>query len=67
MIKMRLEGTLEEIERAIRELKAHQSFTILSRSQLYKDRGDSVYYRVYLDVNLSTSSKIPKDNKLPQS
>ena len=62
MIKIRLHGTLEEIELAISLI--HSQFNILSESAPYADRGKSVYYRCYLDCevkNLNFANGIEKE------
>ena len=56
MIKIRLHGTLEEIEVATSFIRSQ--FDVLSESTPYADRGKSVYYRTYLDCevkNLNTA------------
>lgn len=47
MIKIRLHGTLNEIKQATDTLD--KVFDIQSQSEPYKDRGQSKYYRVYVD------------------
>lgn len=47
MVKIRLHGTLDEIEKAVAVLQ--ESFEILQESTPYKDKGKSQYYRCYLD------------------
>ena len=47
MVKIRIEGKIEEVEKTVRTLG--KSFCILSQSKPYKNR-KSVYYRVYLDM-----------------
>lgn len=49
MIKMRLHGTLEEIEGMSKDLSNH--YKIMNKSKLYKDR-NSDYYRIYIDVEV---------------
>ncbi len=53
MIKIRLHGTKEEIERTKEIIK--QKFEILNISGLYKDRGGNSYYRIYIDCNIPDS------------
>jgi len=50
MIKVRLHGTKEEIEKAISYLELVAN--LLSVSGYYKDRGNSQYYRVYVDAEI---------------
>jgi hypothetical protein len=49
MVKVRIEGTNKDIERALTEF--HKAHNILSVSRPYKNR-NSVYYRVYIDIEL---------------
>lgn len=48
MIKLRLNGTLEEMKEIIEQLEI--SFNVLNTSEPYKDRGKNNYYRYYLDI-----------------
>ena len=48
MIKIRLHGTPDEIERTIKYLE--WIMELLSVSAPYKDRGNSKYCRVYIDA-----------------
>lgn len=50
MVKIRLHGTLEEIEIATSFIRSQ--FDVLSESEPYADRGKSVYYRTYLDCEV---------------
>ena len=54
MVKIRLEGKIDEIEKTVRTLG--KSFSILSQSKPYKNR-NSVYYRVYLDIEEREQAK----------
>lgn len=49
-MKIRLHGTLDEINEAAERLK--QTFTVVSVSAPYKDRGNSSLYRLYVEVRL---------------
>ena len=53
MIKIRLHGTMKETQEAIASIE--ENFDILYRSEPYKDRGQSVYYRTYLDCERKES------------
>ena len=48
MIKIRLHGTVEEIDSAVEIIKA--TFKVLSISGYYKDKGFNEYYRCYIDA-----------------
>ena len=50
MIKIRLNGTLEEIQAATKII--HDQFEVLNASEPYKDRGESKYYRAYFDCEV---------------
>jgi Protein of unknown function (DUF3970) len=49
MVKIRLQGLPEEVERLVESLKDH--YRILYESSQYKNR-NSEYVRVYLDVEI---------------
>lgn len=50
MIKMRLQGTPEDLQATIAMLP--QLFRVLEVSQPYPNRGTSAYYRCYADVEV---------------
>ena len=50
MIKIRLHGTKDEIQKTIAYLDLVAN--LLSVSGYYKDRGQSQYYRVYVDAEM---------------
>ncbi len=56
MVKVRLHGTPEEIKRFADYLEALPRIQVNQRSEPYSDRGESVYQRVYMDVELSESA-----------
>lgn len=47
-MKIRLHGTLNEVEVATKQIE--NTFHVVSISEPYKDRGKSKLYRVYIDV-----------------
>ena len=55
MIKIRLHGTMEEIELAISAI--HIQFDVMSESELYADRGKNQYYRCYMDCKTKDANK----------
>lgn len=60
MLKIRLQGTPEEISCAQKRLES--VFHILSVSEPYKDRGKTKYWRVYLDCELKgKNNELEKD------
>jgi len=55
-VKMRLSGTESDLKAYLYLLRAMDRkglIEILEESELYKNRGDSKIYRVYLEVNLN--------------
>ena len=52
LIKIRLHGVEEEIQECLAELESNKNFKILSVSEFYKDRGNSIYYRCYIDAEM---------------
>lgn len=55
MLKLRLHGEKESIEEYIDLLETLQDeniLSILSKSDYYADRGQSKYYRVYIDITV---------------
>ena len=65
MIKIRLEGEPEEINKAIENIE--DSFKILNQSEPYANRGRSKYYRVYLDVEIVEKTVYFPISKLHQN
>lgn len=62
MVKLRLWGELEEVNKLAEFISALRPFVrILSCSKNYSDRGTSVYNRIYMDVELHTSAKVNQD------
>lgn len=55
MVKIRLHGTLEEIEETALILR--EQFDVLSESEPYADRGKSEYFRLYLDCEIKSDKK----------
>lgn len=52
LIKARIEGTLEEINIALKIFNDNKKIEILSKSEPYKNRGNNCFYRIYIDANL---------------
>lgn len=50
MIKVRLSGTMEEIEQAVFAIE--EAFNVISKSSLYPNRDSTVCYRQYLECEL---------------
>ena len=54
MIKLRVEGTVGEIEEFTQWLEKMPRIKVLSQSVNYANRGKSVYSRKYLDIELTS-------------
>ena len=52
MIKIRLHGVEQEIFEYLKKIKMDKDVKILSKSDIYADRGKSEYKRLYLDVEM---------------
>lgn len=53
MLKLRLHGTTDELQRYLSVLRNDPKIEILSESNLYSDRGKSAYKRCYLDIEMN--------------
>lgn len=52
MLKIRLHGKENEINKFRKIMNENENITILSESEMYKDRGKSIYKRQHLDIEL---------------
>lgn len=55
LIKIRIEGTLQEIIKASKLLSQNKKMEMLSKSEPYKNRGNNCFYRIYIDADLRES------------
>ena len=61
MVKVRLHGEPAEIEKLIELIcNGLPAVRVLSISGNYKDRGTSVYQRVYIDVAINEQATLPQ-------
>lgn len=63
MIKIRLHGTLIEIQRMAASMK--NFYSVVDISKPYKDRGESELYRIYITVNAGVTIPGINDNIHP--
>lgn len=59
-IKMRLTGTETDLEKwlwLMRKMNERGLISILESSKPYPNRGESQFYRVYLEINLAVSEE----------
>lgn len=52
LIKIRIEGTLQEIIKVSKLLDENKKMEMLSKSEPYKNRGNNCFYRIYIDADL---------------
>lgn len=60
MIKLRLHGTVDELkkfDRYLCKLETRGEIEVLTNSELYADRGQSKYFRKYLDLSVNEIAK----------
>ena len=50
MLKIRLQGTLKDIQWFRSILKKHKELDVLEVSEAYENKGTSKYFRVYVEV-----------------
>ncbi len=67
MIKLRLSGKSDEIERALVVIRAMKEWEVLNESGDYFDRAPSRYVRHYVDIDLVYSSDHPAYIKVDPS
>lgn len=65
MVKIRLEGTEEEVRRCMNQLHDDGGFDLLSVSDPYPNRGRSKFVRVYIDADIieDIPNKAPSESR----
>ncbi len=58
MIKVRLWGTEEEMQPLVEYLKRQPRLRVMSVSGSYKDRGESEYSRIYIEVKMLSDEQM---------
>ncbi len=53
MVKIRMTGTKDELDRALSQIRIAEGMHIFSESDYYKNRGATEYYRVYLECEFN--------------
>ena len=64
MLRVRLHGTEEEIEKYISETNANKRLSVLSISKAHHDRGDSKLIRKYIDIDFLDEAASPRKYEL---
>lgn len=52
MIKVRVEGILEDIKKVAEVFESSEGIQVLSESEPYKNRGNNNFFRVYIDAEI---------------
>lgn len=50
MVKIRLQGTKNDIKRTRRLIERNRDLIVISTSEVYENKGTTKYYRQYVDV-----------------
>ena len=57
MLKIRLQGTLKDIQWFRHILEKHKELDVLEVSEAYANKGTSKYFRVYVEVEEKSKSE----------
>ncbi len=60
MVKIRLQGTTNEIKRMRRVIERNRSLQVLSISDVFPNKGTKKYFRQYMDISFDRENKIAK-------
>lgn len=58
MVKIRLQGTTNEIKRMIRVIERNRSLEVRSVSEVFANNGTKKYFRQYMDVSFDPKKKV---------
>ena len=57
MVKIRLQGTTNELKRMKRVIERNRSLTVLSASEVFPNKGTKKYFRQYMDISFEPVKK----------
>ena len=57
MVKIRIQGTSNELKRCRRVLERENRIDILNQSDVFPNKGTSKYYRQYMDIQIRQKTK----------
>ncbi len=60
MVKIRLQGTTNEIKRMKRVIERNRSLKVVSISDVFPNKGTKKYFRQYMDVSFDLEREIAK-------
>ena len=58
MVKIRLQGTTNEIKRMRRVIERNRNLRVVSVSDVFANKGTKKYFRQYLDVSFDLQQKV---------
>jgi len=53
MVKIRLQGTTNELKRMRRVIERNRSLKVLSVSEVFANKGTKKYFRQYMDISFN--------------
>lgn len=56
MVKIRLQGTTNEIKRMRRVIERNRGLTVVSTSEVYPNKGTNKFFRQYVDIRFKDES-----------
>ena len=60
MVKIRLQGTTNEIKRMKRVIERNRSLKVVSISEVFPNKGNKKYFRQYMDVSFDLERETTK-------
>ena len=58
MVKIRLQGTTNEIKRMKRVIERNRSLKVVSISEVFPNKGTKKYFRQYMDVSFDPKKSV---------
>lgn len=58
MVKIRLQGTTNEIKRMRRVIERNRNLRVVSVSDVFANKGTKKYFRQYMDVSFDPKKKV---------
>ena len=57
MVKIRLQGTSNELKRMRRVIERNRNLKVISVSEVFQNKGTNKYFRQYLDISFDLKEK----------
>ena len=57
MVKIRLQGTSNELKRMRRVIERNRNLKVLSVSEVFANKGTNKYFRQYMDISFDLKTK----------